>query len=103
MLPANVITIPSSFKKIIFNDSFLFAGDQDFCKMTPTNATLKITVNKKLNNFQAMQSIKLEEQIKSLKSKIKRRKKKKKAKISVKVCEETAQVGKKKLPENIVN
>ena len=50
-----------------------------------------------------MQWIKLEEQIKSLKSKIKRRKKKKNAKISVKVCEETAQVGKKKLPENIVN
>ena len=34
---------------------------------------------------------------------LKEEKKKKNAKISVRVCEETAQVGKKKLPENIVN
>ena len=45
MIVTNFITIPSSSKKIIFNDSsFLDGEDHDFYKMTPTNATLKITV-----------------------------------------------------------
>ena len=56
MLLTNFISIPSSFNKTIFNDSFFFVGeDHDFRKMTPTNATMKITMNKKFKGFQAMQ------------------------------------------------
>ena len=47
MLLANFISM-SSFKEIIFNDNFFFIGEgHDFHKMTPTNVSLKITVNKK--------------------------------------------------------
>ena len=64
MLVTNFISIPSSFKKIIFNDSFIFLGEEhDFRKMASTNVTLKITVNKKLNSFQAMQWIKSENEV----------------------------------------
>ena len=63
MLLTNFI-IPSSFKEIILNDSFFFVGeDNDFHKMTSTNATLKITVNKKCNGFQATQLIKSENKV----------------------------------------
>ena len=52
------------FQENLFNDSFFFVGeDHDYRKMTPTNATLKITVNKKLNGFQAMQWIKSENEV----------------------------------------
>ena len=64
MLLTTFISILFSFKKIIFNDSFAFVGeDHDFCKMKPTNAILKMVVNKKLNGFQAMQWIKSKNEV----------------------------------------
>ena len=56
--------------------------------MTPTNATLKITVNKKINGFQAMQSIKSENEVFAVQDYKKEKKKQKKAKIFVPGCEE---------------
>ena len=54
MILTDFISVTFSFKKIIFNDSFFFVGeDHDFHKMAPTNVTPKITVNKKLIGFQA--------------------------------------------------
>ena len=82
MLLTDFVSIPSSFKKIIFNDRD-DGEDHDFRKITPTNATLKITVNEKLNGFK--QCNELNRKMKSLQCKIRRRRKKqKKAKISVK-------------------
>ena len=64
MFLTNFISILSSFKKTIFDDSFLFVEeDHNFHKTTLTNATLKITVNKKLYGFQAMQWIKSENEV----------------------------------------
>ena len=70
MLLTNLLNISSSFKKITFNDSFFFVGeDHEFRKMTPTNATLKITVNKQCNE--------LNPKMTSLQCKIRRRRKNK--------------------------
>ena len=70
-------------KKIIFNDSFFFVGeDYYFGKITPTNSTLKITVNVKIDSFQTMQLIISEKEVVAVQDQ------KIKNQISVKGCKE---------------
>ena len=43
--------------------AFFVGEDHGFCKVTPTNAKLKTTGNKKINGFLAMQWIKSENEV----------------------------------------